>query len=95
MVQDLLVRIAEHQVDGIRGRAIRQALAGKDDAVPGKAGFETAHGPVTPLVPQLGDDIGAGILVEGTFDIRLLFAAGGEVQPVTDLPQAPHFDHAR
>ena len=32
--------------------------------------------------------------MEGGFDLRLLLAAGGEVQPETGLPQTPHFDHA-
>ena len=76
------------------GRAIGQQLPLKDHTVAGKARFEAPLAPVAVPVAQLGDDIGAGILVEGAFEMRLLAATGIEGQLGCHLAQTPDFEHA-
>ena len=76
MVEHLAVGFVEHQIDGIGGGAIGERLARKQDTIARKARFETALGPIPAAVAQFGDNIRAGILMEGGFEMRLLAAAG-------------------
>ena len=50
--------------------------------------------PVPASIAEVGDDIRAGILVEGAFELGLLPAAALQVQEGTDLAQTADFEHA-
>ena len=95
MVEDLPIGLAEDQVDGVGQGAIGQPLSLKHDTVARKAGFEAPLAPVAVPVAQLGDDIGAGILVEGALEMLLLAATGIEAQLGGHLAQAPDVEHPR
>ena len=94
MVEHLPVGLAEHQIDGVGRGAIGERLARKKHTVARKARFEAALGPIAAAVAQLGDDIRAGILMEGGFEMRLLAAAGIQAQEGPHMAQTPQFEHA-
>ena len=94
MVEHLPVGLAEHQIDGVGRGAIGQRLAGKQHTVAGKAGFEAALRAIAAAVAELGDNIRAGILMEGGFEMRLLAAAGIQAQEGPHVAQTPQFEHA-
>src|SRR5712691_10542890 len=65
----------------------------QDHTVARKTRFEAPLAPVAVPVAQLGDDIRAGILVEGALEMLLLAATGIEGQLGGHLAQAPDFEH--
>jgi hypothetical protein len=93
MVEDLPIGFTEDEVDGIGRRPIGQPLPLKDHTVARKTRFETPLAPVAVAVAQFGDDIGAGILVEGLLEMLLLAPTGIEAQLRGHLAQAPDVEH--
>ena len=69
MVEDLPIGLTEDQVNSVGRRAVRQPFPLKHDTVARKARFEAPLTPVAVPVAQLGDDIRAGILMEGALEI--------------------------
>ena len=80
LVEHLPVGLVEDQVDAVRARAIRQALASKDHAVAREAGIDGPHSAVTAAIAQRGDDIRTRILVEGPFQLGMLAATLREAE---------------
>jgi hypothetical protein len=69
-------------------------LPRKDHAVAGEPGIDRARDAVTAAIAEVGDDIGAGVLVEGVVEVRVLPAAHRQVQPGRNLAQTADFEHA-
>src|SRR5439155_11181055 len=95
MIQHIQVLLAEDEVDGVGLRAIGKDLAGKNHAVAGETGIDRARDTVASAIAEVGHNIRTGILVEGTFEMRILPATDLEVQQATDLSQTADFEHAR
>ena len=92
MGEHLPIGRTQHQIDGVRGRPIGERVARKEHTVAGKTRIEAALRPLPAAVADPGDNIGAGILMEGGFEMPLLAAAGIEVQPRPNLAQAADSD---
>src|SRR6266581_3930158 len=95
VVEDIQVGLAEHQVDRVSLHPIGKALPRKNDAVAGETGIDRALDAVTAAVAEVGDDIRAGILVEGAFQLGMLPAAVIQVQTGTNLSQTADFEYPR
>src|SRR5689334_425852 len=70
-------------------------LAGKNDAVASETGIDRACDTVASAVAEVGDNIRAGVLVKGAFEMRVLPAAVMQVQKGPNLAQTPDSEEDR